>query len=173
MKTIACLILTALALPLAANAADCTTKISGVHLCCAGCVTGVEEAVAKVSDVKAEVDQDGGTVTLTGPDVASVQKGANALVAAGYYGKSSQDSIKLATETGATGKTVKSVKVEGVHLCCGKCVKTVDKALASTTGAKSHTATKGSKTFEVTGEFNDKDLMTALQKEGLTGKIVK
>ena len=81
--------------------------------------------------------------------------------------------MPLNSETGATGKTVKSVKVEGVHLCCAKCVKAVDKAVTSTTGAKAQTATKGAKTFEVTGEFNDKDLMTALQKEGLTGKIVK
>jgi hypothetical protein len=40
-------------------------------------------------------------------------------------------------------------------------------------GVKAHTATKGVKSFEVTGEFNDKDLMTALQKEGLAGKIAK
>ena len=173
MKTVACLILAVLALPFAAGAADTTTTISGVHLCCQGCVTGIEDAVGKVSDAKAEVDQEEGTVTLSGPDVTTVQKAANAIVAAGYFGKSSQESIKLNSDTGATGKTVKSVKVEGAHLCCGKCVKAVDKALASTTGAKAHTAAKGSKTFEVTGDFNDKDLMTALQKEGLTGKIVK
>jgi copper chaperone CopZ len=173
MKTIACLIFTALALPFAADAADTTAKITGVHLCCGGCVTGVEEAVAKVADAKAEVDQDSGTVTLSGPDVATVQKGANAIVAAGYFGKSSLESIKLNSETGASGKKVQSVKVEGVHLCCAKCVKPVDKALAATTGAKAHTATKGAKIFEVTGDFNDKDFMTALQKEGLSGKIVK
>ncbi len=173
MKTIACLILTALALPLAANAADTTTKISGVHLCCKGCVTGAEEAVAKVSDAKAEVDQDGGCVTLSGPDTATVQKAANALVAAGYYGKSSEEIIKLNSDTGASGEKVQSLKVAGAHLCCGKCVKAVDRAVAAVSGAKAHTATKGAKTFEVTGDFNDKDLMTALQKEGITGKIVK
>jgi copper chaperone CopZ len=173
MKNIVFLILTALALPLAAGAADCTAKISGVHLCCKGCVTGVEDAVGKVSDAKAEVDQDEGTVTLSGPDVTTVQKAANALIAAGYYGKSSSESIKLANETGASGKVVKSVKVEGVHLCCAKCVKAVDKAVTSVSGAKAQTATKGAKTFEVTGDFNDKDLMTALQKEGLAARIVK
>jgi hypothetical protein len=82
-------------------------------------------------------------------------------------------SVKLANETGAKGEKVKSLKMEGVHLCCGKCVKAVDKATASVSGVKAHTATKGAKSFEVTGDFNDKDLMTALQKEGLTGKIVE
>jgi copper chaperone CopZ len=173
MKTIAFLILTALALPIAAGAADCTAKISGVHLCCKGCVTGVENAVGKVSDAKADVDQDEGTVTLSGPDVPTVQKAADALVAAGYFGKSSQESIKLDSETGASGKMVKSLKMEGLHLCCGKCVKAVDKAVASVSGAKAHTAIKGAKSFEVTGDFNDKDMMSALQKEGLTAKIVK
>jgi copper chaperone CopZ len=173
MNTLAFLLLTALALPFAARAADSTARISGVHLCCKGCVTGVEDAVGKVSDAKAAVDQDEGTVTLSGPDDATVQKAANALVAAGYYGKSSQDSIKMINETGATGKMVKSVKVEGAHLCCGKCVKAVDKAVTSVSGTKAQTATKGAKSFEVTGDFNDKDLMTALQKEGFAAKIVK
>ena len=95
MKPIAFLILTALALPLAAGAAETTAKISGVHLCCKGCVTGVEDAVGKVPDAKAEVDQDEGTVTLSGPDNATVQKAADALLAGGYFGKSSLETIKL------------------------------------------------------------------------------
>jgi hypothetical protein len=49
----------------------------------------------------------------------------------------------------------------------------VDKTTASVSGVKAHTAPKSAKSFEVTGDFNDKDLMTALQKEGLTGKIVE
>ena len=173
MKTLLLSIVAAFALTLAATGADSTAKISGVHLCCKGCVTGVEKAVSKVSDAKAEVDQDAGTVTLSGPDAVTVQKAADALVAAGYFGKASEGSIKLANETGAKGEKVKSLKVEGVHLCCGKCVKAVDKATASVSGVKAHTAAKGAKSFEVTGDFNDKDLMTALQKEGLTGKIVE
>ena len=173
MKTLLLSIIAALALTLAATGADSTATISGVHLCCKSCVTGVEKAVSKVSDAKAEVDQDAGTVTLSGPDAVTVQKAADALVAAGYFGKASEGSIKLANETGAKGEKVKSLKVEGVHLCCGKCVKAVDKTTASVSGVKAHTAPKSAKSFEVTGDFNDKDLMTALQKEGLTGRIVE
>jgi hypothetical protein len=40
-------------------------------------------------------------------------------------------------------------------------------------GVKEQTATKGAKTFEVTGDFNDQEVLTALQKEGLTGKVAK
>jgi periplasmic mercuric ion binding protein len=171
MKALAVSLIAAFALPLLTTAVDSTAKISEMHLCCKSCVTGVEKAVSKVPDAKAEVDQDAGTVTLSGPDGATVQKAADALVTAGYFGKTSEGSVKLANETGAKGEKVKSLKVEGVHLCCGKCVKAVDKAITSVPGVKSHTATKGAKSFEVTGDFNDKELMTALQKEGLTGRI--
>jgi copper chaperone CopZ len=170
----------ALLLPLAAllalasstPAAEVTAKISDVHLCCKGCVNGVEKAVGEVDGAKAAIDADNGTVTLSGSDDATVQKAANALVKAGYFGKT-EGGVKLDSSTGATGEKVQTLRVEGVHLCCGKCVKAVDRAVKSVPGAKEHTAVKGAKTFEVTGDFNDKDLFTALQKEGLTGKVAK
>ncbi len=173
MKTFSASIVSVFALSLVASAADCTAKISAVHLCCKGCVTGVEKAVSKVPDARVEVDADARTVTLSGPDAAVVQKAADALVAAGYFGTANDDGVKLRSETGAKGQKVKSLKVEGVHLCCGKCVKAVDKATASVSGVKAHTATKGAKSFEVIGDFNDRELMTAFQKEGLAGKIVE
>ena len=173
MKRIAFAFIALFSFSLAAFGEDSSAKIGDVHLCCKGCVTGVEKAVGKVPDVKAEVDQDAGTVTLTGPNAEAVQKAADEMVAAGYFGKASDNSVKISADTGAKGEAVTKARVEGVHLCCGKCVKAVDKAVSSTKGAKSHNATKGAKTFEVTGEFNDKDLAAALQKEGLTGKISK
>ena len=172
MKALPISIVAAFVLTLAASAAD-TAKISEVHLCCKGCTTGVEKAISKVPDAKAEIDQHAGTVILSGPDAATVQQTADALVAAGYFGKVKQGNVRLADETGAKGEKVKSLKVEGVHLCCDQCVQAVDRATASVPGVKAHTATRRAKSFEVTGDFNDKELMTALQKEGLTGRIVK
>lgn len=161
-----------LTLALSAGAADVTSKISDVHLCCRGCVNGVQKAVGEIDGAKAAVDAEAGTVTLSGPDSATVQKAADALVKAGYYGKPEGD-LKLDSDTGATGQQVKSLRIEGAHLCCGKCIKAVDRAVKSVAGAKEHNAVKGAKTFEVTGDFNDKDMFTALQKEGLTGKVAK
>ena len=160
----------ALALALSARAADVTVTITDVHLCCQSCVKGVAKAVADVNGLTAKADQDAGTVTLTGPDMATVQKGADALVAAGYFGKSSDASIKLNAETGAKNQKVQSLKIEGLHLCCGKCVESVNKALGTVPGVTGNTAAKGAKTFEVTGNFNDKDVFDALQKAGLTGQ---
>jgi copper chaperone CopZ len=170
--TLASLIST-FALVLAVRAADLSVKISDVHLCCKSCVTGVEKAVAKVEGVKATCDRDAGTVTLTGSDADHVQNAVNALVTAGYFGASSDAKIKLMAKTGAKGAKVQTLKVEGVHLCCAKCVTSVDNAIKSVAGVKSHTAEKGAKSFEVSGDFNDKDVFGALQKAGLTGKIAK
>ena len=158
---------------IASASAESIAKITDVHLCCKSCVTGVEKAIAEVPDAKAAVDQDGGTVTLSGPNAATVQKAADALLAAGYFGKCHDSSVKLDASTGAKGQKVQSLKIEGVHLCCGKCVKAVDRAVKSVAGVKEQTAVKGAKTFEVSGDFNDQEVFTALQKEGLAGKVAK
>lgn len=164
-------VLVGCALGLSVQGGEVSGKLSGVHLCCKSCVTGVEKAVSEVPGASATVDKDAGTVVLSGADTATVQKAADALVAAGYFGKSSDGKIKLRDQTGAKGSKVSSLKVSGVHLCCGKCVKALDEAIKTVPGAKNHTAEKGSKTFEVTGDFNDKDLFAALQKAGLSGKV--
>ena len=173
MKTLLFSFTAAFALSFSVTATEVTAEISHVHLCCKGCVTGVDKAVGEVSGAKASVDQDGGTITLTGPDVTTVQKAADALLAAGYFGKSGNSAIKLKPVTGAKGQKVQSLQIEGVHLCCGKCVKAVDQALKAVPGVKTQNATKGAKSFEVTGDFNDKDAFAALQKEGLSGKVAK
>jgi copper chaperone CopZ len=173
MKKSLASIMIACALVLSARAADVTTKISGVHLCCSACVKGVEKAVATVKGATTSVDADAETVSLTAPDTATVQKAADALMAAGYFGKSGDASVKMTAHTGASGKKVQSLKLEGVHLCCGKCVSTVDKAVKSVSGVKEHTAKKDAKTFEVTGDFNDQEVVDALHKAGLTGKVAK
>ena len=150
--------------------ADLTVKVSDVHLCCGKCVNGVKKAVATVPGVTAEVDQDGGSVSLTGADAATVQKAADAITEAGYYGTTTDATVKLSSATGAKGAKVTTLTVTGVHLCCGKCVKAVTDALGTVPGVTGNTVTKGAKSFDVTGDFTDSDVFAALQKIGLTGK---
>ncbi len=147
-------------------------KLSGVHLCCGSCVKGVEKVAAKVSGASVAVDKDAGTVTISSSTKAAIQQTVDALVAAGYYGKSSDSSIKLAGSHATDGK-VQSLKVEGVHLCCGKCVTAVQNALGKVSGVKGNTAEKNVKTFEVTGDFSAKAVFDALNEAGLTGKVAK
>jgi copper chaperone CopZ len=72
MKTIVLSLTAALAFSVSARAADATVKISDVHLCCKSCVTGVEKAVGGVPGVTVAVDKDARTVSLTGPNTATV-----------------------------------------------------------------------------------------------------
>ena len=81
--------------------------------------------------------------------------------------------MRVNSTTGAKNVKVQTLKVEGVHLCCPKCVKAVDTALKSVDGVKGNTAEKNAKSFDVTGDFNDQEVFAALQKEGLTGKVGK
>jgi mercuric ion binding protein len=169
MKLFLASVVTAFALVLSAKADDATAKITDVHICCHSCVKGIDTAVATVPGVKDTVDQDAGTITLTGADKASLQKATDALTAAGYFGKSSD--VTLDSATGAKNEKVQSMTVTGLHLCCGKCVKAVDKTVKSVAGVTGDDATKNAKSFTVTGDFNAQDVMAALQKEGLTGKV--
>ncbi len=148
-------------------------KLSNVHLCCGACVKGVEKVAAKVSGASVAIDKDAGTVVISSGNKAALQQTVDALVTAGYFGKSSDSSIKVATNTGAKDGKVQSLKVEGVHLCCGKCVTAVQSALGKVAGVKANTVEKNAKTFEVTGDFSSKAVFDVLNEAGLTGKVAK
>ena len=150
--------------------AESTVKLSNVHLCCPSCVKGVEKALAKGNRVTATCDKDAGTVTLTAADKDALQGGVDALVAAGYFGKSDSAEISLKDTSGAKDGKVASLKVNDVHLCCDKCVTAVTKALGKVKGVTGNTAEKKVTSFEVTGDFNPKEVFAALQAAGLTGK---
>lgn len=168
MKTFISSLVIASALVLSARAADVTAKISDVHLCCASCVKGVDKAVADIAGVKATSDQGAGTVVLTAPDKASLQKATDALVKAGYFGTSSD--VKLDPSTGVKAGKLTTLTINGVHLCCPKCVTAVDKIVKGVPGVTAETgAAKGATSFTVTGDFTGTDVMAALQKGGLTG----
>ena len=164
MKT---LIVSIVALGLFSLVAGAETKVtlSGVHLCCKGCVKGVAKAVDS-SGGKAVCDAKAGTVVISG-DKESVTKALEAVAKAGYYGKSDNETLAIACQGGAKDEKVKSLTLSGTHLCCGKCVKAVARAVRATDGADAHTAKKGSKTFEVTGDFNARAFIRALHDNGL------
>lgn len=166
-SVLSCLAILALALTVRAES---TVKLSGVHLCCKSCVTGVNKAIGKVSGATAAVDADAETVAITAADTATTQRAVDALVAAGYFGKSDNPAVKVADNSGAKDAKVSSLIVNEVHLCCGKCVTAVARAVETVPGVTSHTAVKGVKAFEVKGDFSPKAVFAAIQAAGLTGK---
>lgn len=152
----------------AAQAEDIT--LSGVHLCCKGCAKGVGEA-AKSAGVSASCDLDAGTVTLKGVDKKSGMKAMAALAKAGYHGKSSNKDLAMELAKAPKGK-VSSLKVTGFHNCCGKCEKAITSAVAKVKGAKLNLEKKA-KTFTVTGDFNARQVLMQLAKNGMHGTVVK
>ena len=150
--------------------ADVSVTLSNVHLCCNSCVKGVDKATATVVGAAAQSDRKADTVTITAPDKATAQKAVDALVAAGYFGVSSDPSIKVDASSGAKDGMIESLTVTGVHLCCAKCVDAVSDALEKVPGVKANTATKSAVSFEVTGNIEAKAVFAALHDAGLTGK---
>lgn len=78
--------------------------------------------------------------------------------------------MKIKDISGAKNKQVKKVTIEGVHLCCNGCVYAVEDALDTVEGVTGNTLEKRVESFEVTGDFNEKELFAALNKAGFAGK---
>jgi copper chaperone CopZ len=158
MKKLASLVFLALSAISLTAYADPTLKIEGVHNCCKKCVKGINAAVTSVPGATALIDDT--TVTITAKTDADAKKAAEALGAAGYYGKGID-----APATLDSAKT-QSVTVSSLHLCCKKCAEAINKAAAAVPGVTESTAAKDSKEFIVNGDFSKADLQAALLKAG-------
>jgi copper chaperone CopZ len=171
MKNIITTLFTTAALTVATSigTAD-TVKLSEVHLCCKSCVKGVEKALSGAKGVTSDIDAKAGTVTLNGPE-ADLKKALAALSKGGFSGQS-DGKLKVPTAKAKAGK-VKSAKIVGVHLCCGKCVKGVKTALSSVPGVSGDTVENKAKSFEVTGDFEPQAVLAALAKAGFNGRVAK
>src|SRR5690242_10524562 len=108
------------------QAADTIVQLKQVHLCCPGCTKGVNKAVSTVPGAAAKSDRDAATVTITGPDQATVQKAVDALVGAGYFGVSSDPAIKVINVCGVDPGKTRLLKIKSAHLCCAKCATAVN-----------------------------------------------
>lgn len=150
-----------------------SVKLENVHLCCKACVRGAEGACADLADVTAVADQEAGTVVITAPDKKTLRKGVTAVLQAGFYGNSSDSSIKVRDISKSEDEQVKSLTITGVHLCCNGCVDAVVEALETVKGVTGNTAERKVESFKVEGEFNSKEVFAALNKAGFSGRIGK
>lgn len=154
----------------AVRAAEVT--LTGVHICCKGCASAIEKAVAKAADdkehpadVKCTVDAEEGTVKLTGADVPALQAGIDQIAAAGFHGKRSSKEVKWPKAKLPEGKVTR-LEVTGVHNCCGACAKAIKAALAEVDGVKGDTVKPKEESFVVEGDFEPKEVVKALRKAG-------
>ena len=157
----------------AAALAETKVGVKGVHLCCPACVKGVGKALKDVDGVKGTCDQKAGTVTITATDDAAAQKAIEALSAAGFHGSLDTKAVHFPRDSGVSEGKVTSLTLTGVHNCCRSCCKAIKDAVKEVKGVTGDTAKPKSDTFEVTGDYEARDLVRALHKAGFHFKVKK
>ncbi len=111
---------------------------------------------------------EGETVTITARNSSTAKKALEALLDAGYAG--SGEGIE-APRSAASTRVLKSATVSGAHLCCNKCVRAVEKAVASVKGVTGSQIESKASEFTVEGEFSEGELIAALNQAGFHGKV--
>jgi copper chaperone CopZ len=148
-----------------AYAAD--VKVTGVHICCPACTGDITAKLTAAGATNIEAKPGSGTVSFTADDA---QKVVNALFEAGYAGK--VEGAKTPEVKGVEGVKGTAIKVEGVHLCCGRCVQMLNAALkdVGTTDAKPRAAAF---TVTATSETEAAAVVKALRAAGFNARIAK
>src|SRR5262245_35358214 len=93
-------------------------ELTGVHLCCQGCVNAVDAALRSVEGVDSRCDVENGTVTLTAGDALTARRALDALAAAGFHGSADNDQLAMKAVSDVPQGKVRSLKVSGIHNCC-------------------------------------------------------
>lgn len=151
--------------------AETTVTMTGVHNCCKSCTNGIVKAGTSVGkDIT--VTAEGKTVTIVTKKKTDAKKAAEAIIAAGYFGKieGEESDAKPATAAKPEGKLAKAT-VSGVHLCCQKCANAAIAAVKNVPGITKHDIVSKAESFTVEGEFTKAELAAALNAEGLGGTI--
>lgn len=147
----------------AAQAAD--VKITGIHNCCPGCTKAIQTALtgAGAADVVCKPTE----VTFTCPDA---DKAVKALFEAGYSGK--VEGAKAPEAEGVKELKEKTLKITGIHNCCGNCTRVLQGVLKpyGTADVKPR-----AEVITITSEsaIDAEALMKSLREAGFSAKIAK
>lgn len=164
-----------MAFPVAAQATD--ASLEGTHLCCGACVKAVANTLKKVEGVSgAKCDRAKKTVSFQATDAKTANKALQALVRAGFHGTAKVDgkAAKLRGQKIKAGTKAASASFRGAHLCCGQCVKAVQKAVKSVNGVSDVTVDRKKRTIKVSGNGIDvAAVVAALNKAGFSSRYVK
>jgi periplasmic mercuric ion binding protein len=68
---------------------------------------------------------------------------------------------------------VNSLRISGIHNCCGPCCDAIKEAIATVDGVTGDTAKPASTTSEVTGDFHAAALVKALNDAGFSGQVMQ
>ena len=154
-------------------------KVAGVHLCCGQCVKIVGKTlkgVKGVTDVVCDRTAKPKTVSFTAADDKAAKAGVAALAKAGFHGAAAHGDKKLAFPKSGAKKGAKAdaVTLNGVHLCCGQCVKAIGKLFKEFDGVSSVKCDRKGRTVVLIGSDIDVSAaVAALNKTGFHGTIKK
>src|SRR6185312_7884033 len=98
-----------------ATRTETEVELTGVHLCCQGCVNAANAALRSVEGVGFRCDMWNRTVTLTTGDAEAARKALDALAAAGFYGTSDHVNLAMKPVGDVPEGKVKRVAVSGIH----------------------------------------------------------
>ena len=149
--------------------------VKNVHICCGACVKAVDGSLKDVTGVtNAKADTKSKIVSFTAEDDKAAEAGIKALAKAGFHGAATHDSKKLDfPDSGAKkGDKSNSITLNGVHLCCGGCKSTVQKAFRGLKGVLDLKCDSRAKTVALTGiEIDVVAAVAALNKAGFHGSL--
>lgn len=169
MKLLTLLSLFALA---AVARAETTITMTGLHNCCGSCAKGIIKAGTSVGkDVTVDLPEKSTTATITTKKKGDAMKAAEAIIAAGYYGKVEGAETAAAPASSTPEAKMTKATVSGVHLCCKKCETAAAKAVATVSGITKHDIVSKATSFTVEGEFTKSELAAALNAAGFAGDI--
>jgi copper chaperone CopZ len=153
--------------------AETKVELKNVHLCCKGCVTAVGAVLKKVDGVKGKCDLENKTVTLTADDDKTIQKALDALAKAGFHGDTGNKKLAMKDDSGVKAGKVDKLTLTGIHNCCPMCCKAIKSIVKKVDGVKADTVKPKEKTFDVTGDFDAKELVKALNDAGFHVAVKK
>jgi copper chaperone CopZ len=153
--------------------AETKLEIKNVNLGGRRCGSAVSQAVKSLDGVRVVCDRKNKTVSLTAPDDATAQKALDAIAAAGFYGDTGNQKLKIKDDSGVKKGKVKKLTLTGIHNCCPICSRNIQESIKKVEGVTGNTVQPGKNTFDVTGEFDAVDLVKALNAAGFHVKVKK
>lgn len=156
-----------------ATRTEIQVELTGVHLCCQGCVNAANAALRNVEGVNSRCDMENGTVTFTAGAATAARQALDSLAAAGFCGRTDNQDLAMKPVGEVPHGKVTRLRISGIHNCCGPCCDAIKGAIATVDGVTGNTAQPRATTFEVTGDFHAAALVKALNDAGFSAQVTQ
>ncbi|HEX7902005.1 MAG TPA: cation transporter [Planctomycetota bacterium] len=162
-----------MALLLALAEPDSKVELKGLHLCCGGCEGAAVKALEGTGAKNVMADKGAGTLTFMVKDVKAAQKAFDALGNAGFHAETGVPNLPMKDDSGVKPGKVKSLKLSGIHNCCGGCAKPIKEAAMKVEGVSGVEIAEKATTLTVNGDFDGAAVIKALNAAGYHAKLAK